>query len=301
MSGDGWSGSYMVNGEPSGPNDPVPHAEYAVTLPGFFQTLRIPLLTGRDFEATDTRDAQRVVIVDEQLAKRHWPGQNPIGKELNGDGPGAPWWRVVGVVGHVYRDGPQTEGEPQLYLPYTQNTQTTLSIVARGNGPATSLVQPLRTAIRSLDPDLPIARLRPMSDLLSAATARQRFNATLLGIFALTALLLASVGLYGVMAYVVSQRTREIGIRMALGGQPSAIRWSVLRQGLLVSLAGLAIGVLLSVATAKAISGLLFGVQALDLATYLGIAILLLAVAFLATYGPARRATRVDPLLALRD
>jgi len=301
MSGDGWSGSYLVNGELSGPNDPVPHAEYAVTLPGFFQTLRIPLLAGRDFDATDTRDAPRVLIVDELLAKRHWPGQNPIGKEINQDGPGQPWWRVIGVVGHVYRAGPQSEGEPQLYLPYTQNTQSTLSIVARGNGPATSLVPPLRAATRSLDPDLPIARLRPMSDLVSNAMARQRFNATLLGIFALTALLLASVGLYGVMAYVVSQRTREIGIRMALGGQPSAIRWSVLRQGVFVSLAGLAVGVVLSVAAARLLSGLLFGVQALDLPTYLGIGGLLLLVALLASYGPARRATRVDPLLALRD
>ena len=301
MSGDGWSGSYVVNGEPSGPNDPVPHAEYAVTLPGFFQTLRIPLLSGRDFDATDTRDAPLAVIVDELLAKQHWPGQNPIGKELNGDGPGAPWWRVVGVVGHVYRAGPQSEGEPQLYLPYTQNIQTTLSIVARGKGSATALVQPLRTAIRSLDPDLPIARLRPMSDLVSGAMARQRFNATLLGIFAVTSLLLASVGLYGVMAYVVSQRTREIGIRMALGGQPSAIRWGVLRQGIVVSVAGLAIGMLLSLAAAKAISGLLFGVKAVDLPTYLGIGALLLVVALLASYGPARRATRVDPLLALRD
>jgi putative ABC transport system permease protein len=301
MSGDGWSGSYLVNGEPSGPNDPVPHAEYAVTLPGFFQTLGIPLLAGRDFEPTDTRDAPGVVIVDELLAKRHWPGQNPIGKEINQDGPGAPWSRVVGVVGHVYRAGPQAEGEPQLYLPYTQNAQTTLSMVARGSGPATALVQPLRAAVRSLDPDLPIARLRPMSDLVSNAMARQRFNATLLGIFALTALLLASVGLYGVMAYVVSQRTREIGIRMALGGQPSAIRWSVLRQGLVVSMAGLAVGMLLSIMTAKAITGLLFGVQALDLPTYLSIGGLLLAVAVLASYGPARRATRVDPLLALRD
>jgi putative ABC transport system permease protein len=301
MSGDGWSGSYMVNGEPSGPNDPVPHAEYSVTLPGFFQTLGIPLLAGRDFASTDTRDAPGVVIVDELLAKRHWPGQNPIGKELNQDGPGAPWSRVVGVVAHVYRAGPQAAGEPQLYLPYTQNTQATLSIVARGNAPATALVPTIRAAIRSLDPDLPIARLRPMSDLVSNATARQRFNATLLGIFALTALLLSSVGLYGVMAYVVSQRRREIGIRMALGGQPSAIRWSVLRQGLLVSVVGLVVGVLLSVVTAKAISGLLFGVQALDLPTYLGIGLLLLAVATLASYGPARRATRVDPLLALRD
>jgi len=169
-----------------------------------------------------------------------------------------------------------------------QNTQTTLSIVARGNSAADALVQPLRSAIRSLDPDLPIARVQPMSDLVKSATARQRFNATLLGVFALTALFLASVGLYGVMAYVVSQRTREIGIRMALGGQPSAIRWSVLRQGLVVSLVGLAIGVLLSVVAARAISGLLFGVQPLDLATYLVIGGLLLAVALLASYGPAR-------------
>ncbi len=300
MSGDGWSGSYQVNGEPSGPNDPIPHAEYAVSLPGFFQTLGIPLRSGRDFEPTDTRDAPRVVIVDELLAKRHWPGQNPIGKEINSGGS-ASWWRVVGVVGHVYRAGPQSEGEPQLYLPYAQNAQTTLSIVARGNGPASALVQPLRSAIRALDPDLPIARVRPLSDLVSSATARQRFNATLLGIFALTALFLASVGLYGVMAYVVSQRTREIGIRMALGGQPSSIRWSVLRQGLFVSFAGLAIGLLLSMLTSRAISGLLFGVQPLDLPTYLTIAGLLLAVAVLASYGPARRATRVDPLLALRD
>jgi predicted permease len=301
MSGDGWSGSYLVNGEPSGPNHPVPHAEYAVTLPGFFQTLRIPLLAGRDFDATDARGAPGVVIVDELLAKRHWPGQNAIGKEINQNGPGSPWWRVIGVVGHVYRAGPQSAGEPQLYLPLTQSAQTTLSIVARGNGSPTSLVQPLRATIRSLDPDLPIARLRPMSDLISGATARQRLNAMLLGIFALTALLLASVGLYGVMAYVVSQRTREIGIRMALGGPPSSIRWSVLRQGLVVSLAGLAIGMLLSVAGAKAISGLLFGVQALDWPTYLGIGALLLVVAVLASYGPARRATRVDPVLALRD
>jgi len=140
-----------------------------------------------------------------------------------------------------------------------------------------------------------------MSDLVSGAMARQRFNATLLGIFAVTSLLLASVGLYGVMAYVVSQRTREIGIRMALGGQPSAIRWGVLRQGIVVSVVGLAIGMLLSLAAAKAISGLLFGVQAVDLPTYLGIGALLLVVAILASYGPARRATRVDPLLALRD
>jgi len=129
----------------------------------------------------------------------------------------------------------------------------------------------------------------------------QRVNDTMPRIFALTALLLASVGLYGVMAYVVSQRTREIGIRMALGGQPSAIRWSVLRQGVFVSLAGLAVGVVLSVAAARLLSGLLFGVQALDLPTYLGIGGLLLLVALLASYGPARRATRVDPLLALRD
>jgi putative ABC transport system permease protein len=303
MSGDGWSGSYTVEGEPFGPNDPIPHAEYGVAMPGFFQTLRIPLITGREFAATDTPESPDVVIVDEALAKRHWQGgpQNAIGKHVNQNRRTGQWSTVIGVVGHVYRAGPQTEGEPQIYLPHAQSPQATLSIVARGRGEAVALTQPMRAAVRALDAELPVSKVLPMGEMVSAALAKQRFDALLLGIFGLTALMLASVGLYGVMAYLVSQRTREIGIRMALGGEAKTIRRLVLREGMLISALGLAAGTAVSLAGSKAVSGLLFGVAPTDALTYSVIAGLLLLVGALASYGPARRATRIDPLAALRE
>jgi len=201
----------------------------------------------------------------------------------------------------VHKAGPQSDGEPQIYLPLTQSPQSTLSIVVRSSGPPASLAQQLRGLVRSLDAELPISRLEPMEDLVSRATARQRFDTILLGLFGLTALLLASVGLYGVMAYLVSQRTREIGIRMALGGNPTAIRRMVLREGILISVAGLAIGAVASLAGARVLGGLLFGVSPTDAPTYAAIIGLLLVVGAAASAGPARRATRIDPLVALRE
>jgi putative ABC transport system permease protein len=302
MSGDGWSGSYYVQGEPDGPNDPVPHGEYAVAMPGFFQTLSIPLIAGRDFAATDVRGGPSVVIVDVALAQRHWgSAQNAIGKGLNPNRPPRQYATVIGVVGHVHRAGPHNEGEPQIYVPHAQSPQTTVSIVARGTGAPTTLAEPLRAAVRGLDRDLPVSKLRPMDEYVSAALAKQRFNTTLVAIFGCTALLLATVGLYGVMAYLVSQRTREIGIRIALGGQPGAIRAMVLREGILISVGGLVVGAAISLAASRAVSGLLFGVRATDAVTYGGIAALLLVVGAVASYGPARRATRIDPLVALRE
>ncbi len=301
MSNEGWSGSFTVEGEPDGPNDPEPHAEYGVAMPGYFRSLRIPLMAGRDFESSDRRESPQVVIVDEALAKRHWPNQSAIGKRINPNGPRGQFSTVVGVVGHVRKSGPQSEGEPQIYLPYAQSPQGTLSIVLRAKGTAASLAQPLRALVKSLDADLPVSRIQPLEALVSQSLARERFNTLLLGVFGLAALLLSSVGLYGVMAYLVSQRTREIGIRMALGGEPAAIRRMVLREGLIISIVGLALGTAISFAAAKSLRGLLFGVTPTDAATHLGIAALLLVVAAIATYGPARRATRIDPLTALRE
>jgi putative ABC transport system permease protein len=299
MGPDGWSGSFNVDGEPAGPNDPQPHAEYGVAMPGYFHALRIPLIAGRDFAATDTPDAPSVAIVDEALARAHWPGQSAIGKRINGSR--GQWTTVVGVVGHVHKSGPQSDGEPQIYLPHSQSPQATLSLVIRSGGPIAALTQSLRAVVHSLDPQLPISRVQSLESIVAQATARERFNTVLLGTFGLAALLLASVGLYGVMAFLVSQRTREIGIRMALGGAPGAIRGMVLRQGLFISGAGLVIGLLVSLIAARAIRGLLFGVASTDPATYIAIAILLLVVGGVASYGPARRATRVDPLVALRE
>jgi putative ABC transport system permease protein len=301
MSGDGWSGSFNVDGEPDGPNDPQPHAEYGVAMPGFFHTMRIPLIAGREFAPTDTRDAPSVVIVDEALARAHWPGQNPIGKRINANAPQGQWQTVVGVVGHVHKSGPQSDGEPQIHLPYAQNPQTTLSIVVRTTGPTTSLAPSLRAIVRGLDPALPISRMQSLSSVVDRATAKERFDTVLLGAFGFAALLLASIGLYGVMAFLVSQRTREIGIRMALGGAPAAIRSMVMREGLLIAGAGLVVGTAVSLAAARAVAGLLFGVAPNDPITYLAIGALLLLVGALASYGPARRATRVDPLVALRE
>jgi len=204
-------------------------------------------------------------------------------------------------VRHVHKAGPQSEGEPQIYLALAQNPQSALSIVVRARTQPMALVRPIRDVVRQLDPQLPVSKVSLLEDLVAGAMASQRFNALLLGVFALTALLLASVGLYGVMAYLVSQRTREIGIRVALGGQPAAIRAAVMREGFWIAVAGLVVGIGISLLTSRALGGLLFGVSPTDPATYGAIVGTLLLVSLIASFGPARRATRVDPLIALRD
>jgi putative ABC transport system permease protein len=300
MSGDGWSGSFRVEGEPDGPSDPLPHAEYAVTMPGYFHALRVPLVAGRDFATTDAAAAPLVAIVDETLARTHWPNASAIGKRINTRGPDGPWATVIGVVGHVHNAGPATEGEPQLYLPFLQMPQSTMSIVVRGAG-GLPPVAAIRSVIHGLDPAMPLAKLTPVADFVRGAVARERFDTFVLGAFALTALILATIGLYGVMAYFVSQRTREIGIRMALGGQSWSIRAMVLREGLLIALGGVLAGAALSIAASRFVAGLLFNLTATDPITYASIAVALLGVAALASCAPARRATRIDPVVALRD
>jgi predicted permease len=301
MGDDHWSGTFTVEGEPEGPTVQLPHAEYAVALPGYFHAARIPLIAGRDFAATDGANAPAVAIVDEALAHKHWPNESAINKRVNADLPRGQWATVIGVVGHVHNAGPQAEGEPQLYLAYAQHAEQTMTVVARTTAPVASVRLPIQSALKSLDADVPIAKFRSMDDLVFRALSKQRFNALLLGIFASTALILASIGLYGVMAFLVAQRTREIGIRMALGGEPSAIRRMVLREGILICLAGLLIGGAASLAVTRALRGLLFGVAPGDPVTYAAITILLLAVGCAASYGPARRATRVNPIVALRE
>jgi ABC-type antimicrobial peptide transport system permease subunit len=186
-------------------------------------------------------------------------------------------------------------------LPHAQHAERTLSIVARTSAPVSSIAAPIRSAINSIDAELPLAKFGSMDAIVFRALSRQRFNTLLLGIFATTALVLASIGLYGVMAFLVSQRTREIGIRMALGGEASAIRRMVLREGIFICLVGLLAGAAVSLAVSRTLSGLLFGVTPNDPATYAGIGILLLAVGCVASYGPARKATRVSPIVALRE
>ncbi|AHG92270.1 permease (plasmid) [Gemmatirosa kalamazoonensis] len=300
MSGDGWSGSFEVAGQTYPAGVPLPHAEYARTLPGYFRTMGIALLAGRDFTHDDRRGAPDVVIVDETLARRYWPNEPAVGKRIDVTGEPGEFATVVGVVGHVRNGGPQDEGEPQIYEPFLQHPQPTFSIVLRARGEPSALVAAATARVRALDADLPLARVAPMREVTASAVVRERFNALLLGIFGAAALTLAAVGLYGVMAYLVAQRTAEVGIRIALGGRPSDVRRLVVRQGVAIAAAGLGAGLLGALVLSRALGRLLYEVRPTDPPTYATIALLLLGVAVAASYGPARRATRIDPVNALR-
>jgi predicted permease len=298
VSNDRWSSSFDVEGYPA--DREPPHAEMAAAMPGYFRTMGIPL-RGRDFTADDRPGRPRTVIVDEDLARKYWPGEEAIGKRISRDGSEDSWMTIVGVVGHVQRDGPAKASEPQVYLPYLQSPQGMLYAVVKTSLPPATLAAPMRQAVRSLDANLPVAKQRAVAELLHDSIARQRFSLALIAIFAVAALALASIGLYGIMAYLVAQRTREIGIRVALGGQPGDVRRMVMRESLGIAALGLVIGTVGSLMLSGGLSGFLFEIEPTDPATYASIAALLVIVAALAAFGPARRATRVDPLVALRD
>jgi putative ABC transport system permease protein len=302
MGGSGWGATFVVAGRALAPGEPLPHAEHAVALPGYFRAMGIPLREGREFTDRDTYGAPEVVIVDEVLARQHWPRESAIGKYVRGganeEGPGA---QVIGIVGHVHNSGPRVEGEAQLYFPFLQRIQTPLSYVLRTPGDPMALLGTVRSAVRDIDADMPVARVATLSALETRALARERFNTLLLVLFAGTALALAAIGLYGVMAYLVTQRVEEIGIRLALGGRPRDVLRLVVGEGMLMALAGIAVGVACALALSRVVSGLLYGVRPTDPPTYVTIAALLCIVALVASVVPARRAARVDPAVALRS
>jgi predicted permease len=299
VSGDAWSGSFDVEGYPA-TSPEAPHAEYAAAMPGYFKTMGMRL-RGRDFSADDVPGRPMTAIVDEDLAKKYWPGQDAIGKRVSQDASSGQWMTIVGVVNHVHRDGPTQSGEPQLYLPYLQHPQGMMYTTVKTSGDPYKLAGAIRQVVQSLDRDLPIVKQRSLADLQRDAVARQRFNLVLTALFAVAALALASIGLYGVMAYLVAQRTREIGIRVALGGRPGDVRGMIMRESFVIASVGLVLGILGSLALSRALSGFLFEIKPTDPLTYASIAGLLMIVASLAAFGPARRATRIDPLIALRD
>jgi putative ABC transport system permease protein len=243
-----------------------------------------------------------VVIVDEALARRYWPGADALGKRLNLAGqPEGVWSTVVGVVRHVHSAALTKEGEPQIYIPFAQSPRSTLSLVVRTAGDPRALAPLVRQRVRELDPDLPLARLGPMPELLARAAARPRFNLLLLAVFAGSALLLAALGIYGVTSYAVAQRTHEIGVRMALGARRGDVLALVVGQGMGLSLAGVGLGLAVALALSRLVAGLLFGVAATDPATYAALALLLAGVALVACWLPARRAAALDPVVALQE
>src|SRR6266849_312892 len=281
-------------------------ADLVFASPNYFQALGVPLLKGRLFSAADRAGTAKVAIINLTLARHYWPNENPIGKRLRTGGPerpNNPWMEVVGVVGDIKYSGLDAAPEMVLYEPYQQAAWSSMYLVVRTSSkldnPAT-LASAVQNAVRSLDKDLPVAHIRTMEQLLSESVEQPRFRTVLLEIFALIAVSLATVGIYGVLAYSVSQRRHEIGIRMSIGARRSDVLWLVVGQGMLLTFIGVAIGVTGAFVLTRFLSTLLYEVRPTDPATFVVVPLLLAGVALLACYIPARRAMRVDPMVALR-
>jgi putative ABC transport system permease protein len=271
-----------------------------VISPDYFRTMGISVLKGRDFTSDDTQGKPGVIIINEAMARKVWPDEEPVGKRLKMGVPENPWLTVAGVVRDVQL-APGADPPPQAYMPYAQipNFGPRYLVVRSASDP-TGLIAVIRDEVSAVDPDQPLASASLMEEVMSESLSRQRFNMALLVIFAALALALASVGIYGVMSYTVTQSTREIGIRLALGAQPTDVLKLVTKQGFLLTAAGVGAGVVASFALTRLMSNLLYGVTATDPLTFVFVSMLLLLVAMLACYIPARRATRVDPIVALR-
>jgi len=297
------SDSFSIEGKPLPSGSSQLSVPIVMTSPEYFTALGVPLLQGRGFNATDKKGSPLVVIINQTLAERYFPGESPIGKRFKIGGaerPRNPWMEIVGVAGDVKYSGLDARPEPAYYTPLAQSAWTAAYLVVRAQLNPTSLAPAIREQIWELDKDIPIANLATMDQLLEESVAQPRFRTLLLGIFAALALVLASVGIYGVISYSVTQRRHEIGIRMALGAQSRDVITLVVRQGMAMALIGVAIGLAASLALTRLMESLLFEVSTTDQATFVSVATLLLAVAALACWIPARRASRVDPMSALR-
>jgi len=302
MSGSGSSGSFRIEGRTVEPGQQPPHGDRWSVSSDYLQTMSIPLVKGRYFSDRDAPDAPGVAIIDETMARKYWPGEDPVGKRITfGGDPDNPRWReIVGIVGYVKTKGLEGESRVQYYLPLAQRPVSGTYLVVRTTGDPTSLAAAVRGVIGTLDKDLPVYKVTTMERLVADSMARQRFSMFLLGSFAAVALLLATVGLYGVMAYMVTQRTKEIGIRLALGAQTRDVLKLVIGQGMVLSLIGVGIGLVAAFALTRLMESLLFGVSATDPSVFVIISLTLVGVGLLACYIPARRATKVDPMIALR-
>ena len=299
----GWQSSFSVEGKPEPPPGQRPSADIARVSTDYFSVMGIRVLEGRVFEERDRDGAPAVCIVDERFAKTHWPGASPLGKRLKFgslDSKDNPWMEVVGQVAHVKNYGVDEESRVELYLPYLQNSANGLTLVVKTDNAAGVAADSMRAAMRAANPEIPLYQLRTLDALVAERSAQRRLAAQLITVFAAVALLLAAVGIYGVMSYAVAQRTQEIGIRMALGAGEEGILQMVLKNGATLAVVGVAIGLALAFGLARLISSMLFQTSAADPPTFSLVPLLLLAVALLACWLPARRASRVDPMVALR-
>jgi predicted permease len=297
----GWNREPIAVGgrpEPAGGEDP-PMASYASVSEGFLATLAIPVRAGRPFTRDDRPASPPVALVSEALARQHWPGASPLGQRIRIGAPDAPWREVVGVVGDV-RPNASSDPDPAVYVPASQAPSGGNEFVVRAERDAVGLLPAVRGALRELDPALPLVLPRTMDAVFRETLAGQRLPMLFTTAFASLALVLAALGVYGVTAYAVTARTREFGIRAALGARRESVLWLVLRQGLATAAVGVAAGLAGAAAGSRVLAGLLVGVSAHDVVTFVATPVVLLAVVVGACLLPARRATRADPVAVLR-
>lgn len=293
--------SFFIEGRPAPPPGDEPSTDVRVADAGYFSAMGIPLLRGRYFTDLETREARRVVLISESMARQHFPGENPLGKSIRVHMFEDPQpMEIVGVVGDVRYDNLLDEGQPAVYFPHPELTYPFMTLVLRTTGDPAEMTPAVRRVVREIDPDQPVSDVRTMDQVMADTVGRARFNTLLLGLLAGLATLLAAVGIFGVMSYSVTLRTREIGLRMALGAGQGQVLSLILKQGLLLTLIGIGIGLAGALALTRLLSSLLYGVSATDPLTFTAIAALLTGISCIACYIPAQRAARVDPQIALR-
>jgi putative ABC transport system permease protein len=297
----GASTDFVIEGRPVPPANDEPSADIRSVDPSYFRTMGIPLLAGREFTDADNASGKRVMVINETMARQYWPRENPLGQAVTMKDWGPPLTgEIVGVVGDVKTNGLDEAVGPMIYWPYFQFPQLFNTLVVRSDGDLIRLVPAVKAAIWAVNKNQPISKIETLEQVLSASLARRRLYMILLGVFAGAALLLASVGIYGVVSYSVNQRTQEMGIRIAVGAERGDVLRLVLGQGARAALLGIAAGIAAALALTRLMASLLFGVSASDPLTFLAVATLLTLVALSASYIPARRAMRVDPMVALR-
>jgi putative ABC transport system permease protein len=300
----GPTAAFRVEGRPEEPVDRWPRINYRSVSPDYFLTIDTPVIRGRALDAHDNNNAPLALVVNQTLARQNFPGEDPVGKRINMGGrraDGQPiWFEIVGVIADARSLELSAEPEAEIYTSYLQDPFGSMSYVVRTAAEPAGLIPAVREAVRQVDRGVPAAEFKKMEQIVGDAAAQPRFHSLLLGVFGAAALLLAAAGIYGVMAYAVAQRAHEIGVRMALGAQRGDVFRLIMGQGARLVLAGVGIGLVAALALTRLMEGLLFEVAATDPLTYVGIAIFLILVAALACYLPARRATKVDPLIALR-
>jgi putative ABC transport system permease protein len=292
------SGDFEIEGQPPFPRNQEPVTEKYIASPGYSQAMGMRLISGRFITEQDTSESPRVIVINESMARRFWPGADPLGRRISWGGNN--WRTIVGIVGDVKNEGLDASTGFQSYVPYTQSPSPGMAIVVRASANPQNLATEIRSQVLAVDREQPVFNIKLLESIVADSVGGQRLTTLLLGLFGALALILAAVGIYGVLSFSVAQRTHEIGIRMALGAQRSDILKLVVGQGLVLALVGVGLGLVAAFALTRLMSSLLYGVTASDPLTFATAPLLLALVALAASFIPARRATRVDPMEALR-